>query len=304
MRSSRGSEPTASRLMTKAEPFTIAAILRAAEAALHEAGVPTPKGDAQWIAAEVLGVPRSALLAHDGDEIHDGQHAQIIEMVSRRAKREPLAYVLGTGNFRGLALEVGAGCLVPRPETETTAERAIWHARERGLRPTVVDVGTGCGAIALSIAAEVPNARVFATELSPAARAWALRNLARTGLRVTLLPGDLLDPLHPALGGAVDIVVSNPPYLRDDEWDGLEPEVRHEPREAVIAGEDGLEVVMRLLEDVNRWLSPGGWLVLELAPDQAERLAKLLGVIGYDHVLVTKDLAGRERVVEGRWVGV
>jgi release factor glutamine methyltransferase len=289
--------------MTTAEPLTIAEILRTAEAALADAGVETPKGDAQWIVAEVLGVSRTEVLAHTADEIHDAQHAQILEFTGRRARREPLAYVLGTANFRGLMLEVGAGCLVPRPETETTAERAIWHARERGLRPTVVDVGTGCGAIALSLAAEVPNARVFATEVSPPARGWALRNLARTGLRVTLLPGDLLDPLHPALGGAVDIVVSNPPYLRDDEWETLEPEVRHEPREAVIAGEDGLDIVLRLLEDVNRWLSPGGWIVLELAPDQTERVAKLLGVIGYDKVGVTQDLAGRDRVVEGRWVG-
>jgi release factor glutamine methyltransferase len=291
--------------MTTAEPrLTIAEILQAAEATLTEAGVQTPKGDAQWIVAEVLGVSRTEVLTHPDDDIHDSQYDQILSLVQRRTDREPLAYVLGTANFRGLMLEVGAGCLVPRPETETTAERAIWHARERGLRPTVVDVGTGCGAIALSVAAEVPNARVFATELSPAARAWALRNLARTGLRVTLLPGDLLDPLHPALGGAVDIVVSNPPYLRDDEWDSLDAELRYEPREALLGGDDGLEVVMRLLEDVNRWLSPGGWLVLELAPDQTERMTKLLGVIGYDKVTVTNDLAGRERVVEGRWVGV
>jgi release factor glutamine methyltransferase len=292
--------------MTTAEfPGTISEVLQAAEAALRDAGVETPKGDAQWIAAEVLGVSRTTLLAHNGDDLHDAQREQIGELVGRRANREPLAYVIGTANFRGLALEVGPGCLVPRPETEMTAERAIWHARERGLRPTIVDVGTGCGAIALALAAEVPNARVFATEVSPAARGWALRNLARTGLRVTLLPGDLLDPLHPALGGAVDIVVSNPPYLRDDEWDTLQDEVRlYEPREALLAGEDGLDLVMRLLEDVNRWLSPGAWLILELAPDQTERLAKLLGVIGYDSVEITKDLAGRERVVEGRWVGV
>lgn len=291
--------------MTAAEITTIGELLRVAEGMLQAAGVETPKGDAQWIAAEVLGCSRAALLAHAGDEPGDSHQERILELVSRRALREPLAYVLGTANFRGLALEVGSGCLVPRPETEITAERAIWHARERGLRPTVVDVGTGCGAIALAIAAEVPNARVFATEASASARGWALRNLARTGLRVTLLPGDLLDPLHPALGGAVDVIASNPPYLRDDEWDGLQDEIRrYEPREALVGGEDGLAVVIRLLEDVTRWLTPGGWLVLELAADQTERVAKLLGVIGYDSVRVTPDLAGRDRVVEGRWIGL
>lgn len=283
---------------------TVAELLARAEQALADAGVDTPKGDAQWIAAHVLGVNRTSLLAHPERvvELETAEHLE--SLVERRAEREPLGYVLGTVNFRGLVMEVGPGVFCPRPETEVTASRAIGRARERGPRPCVVDVCTGSGAIALSVAAEVPNARVFATEASAAARGWALRNLARTGLRVTLLPGDLFDPLHPALGGAVDVIVSNPPYVPQGEWDGLPDEVRRfEPREALVGGADGLDVVMRLIQDAPRWLTHGGWLVMELGEDQAERVAKLLSTIGYDSVEVGPDLAGRERVVEGRWVG-
>lgn len=284
--------------------MTVGDLLREAEDRLAAAGVETPRGDAQWIASAALGVPRSALVARPEEPLPNGTRERIEEWVARRARREPLAYVIGTVEFRGLALEVGPGALVPRPETELTAGRAIARARAVTRRPTVVDVGTGCGAIALAVAAEVPEARVYATEPAGPARGWALRNLARTGLRVTLLPGELFDPLHPALGGGVDVVVSNPPYVSAAEWDGLPEEVRrYEPREAVVAGDTGREVILALLEEVRLWLTAGGWFVVEVAPHQAEQVAKLLAVVGYDGVTVTKDLAGRDRIVEGRWMG-
>jgi release factor glutamine methyltransferase len=286
------------------EAETVGEALQWAEQLLGSAGVQTPRGDAQWIAAHVLGGTRTTVLTHPDKELSPEDREQFGSLVSRRASREPLGYVLGTVVFRGLELEVGPGCLVPRPETEVTAERAVARARSLGRRATVVDVGTGCGPIALSVAAEVPDARVFATEISGAARGWCLRNLARTGLRVTLLPGDLFDPLHPALGGAVDCVVSNPPYIAEDEFGTLPDEVRKfEPRDALNGGPDGLDLVMRLLEEVPRWLAVGGWLVLEVGPDQAEKVAKLLEMVGYTDTLVTDDLAGRPRVVEGRWIG-
>jgi release factor glutamine methyltransferase len=288
----------------RAEAETLGDVLRAAEERLAAAGVETPKGDAQWLAAAALGTSRTQLVAHADDPFRNGRRARFDLMLARRERREPLAYILGTVNFRGLDLEVGPGVLVPRPETEVTAERAIERARERGRRPTVIDVGTGCGAIALAVSVEVPEARVFATELRGAARGWALRNLARTGIRVTLLPGNLLEPLHPSLGGAVDVVVSNPPYVAEGEHAALPDEVRRfEPRDALIAGPTGLETVVALLEQVRVWLAPGGWLVLEVAPHQTEKVCRLLGMVGYDEVTVTKDLAGRDRVVEARWTG-
>ncbi len=285
-------------------PGTIGEAVRAAERVFEMAGIDTPRGDAQWIAAHALETSRAGLFVDADGPFPSGRRERFETLVARRAHREPLAYVLGSARFRGLDLEVGPGVLVPRPETEVTAGRAIDRARDRG-RATVVDVGTGSAAIALSVAAEVPSARVFATEPSAAARAWALRNLARTGLRVTLLPGQMMDPLHPALGGAVDVIVSNPPYVAEGEWDALPPEVHdHEPHEAICGGEDGLDIVVRLLQDAPRWLAIGGWIVVEAGEEQAARLERLLRAIGYTDVLVTKDLAGRDRVVEGRWIGV
>jgi len=295
-----GTEPEA----PPARKGTVGEALRAAERILEMAGCDTPRGDAQWIGAHALGMSRAGIFVDANREFPEDKRELFELLIARRAHREPLGYVVGTVNFRGLELEIGPGVLVPRPETEITAGRAIELARERG-RSTVVDVGAGSGAIALAVAAEVPSARVFATEPSAAARAWALRNLARTGLRVTLLPGEMLDPLHPALGGAVDVIVSNPPYVPDERWTTLPPEVRdHEPREAVVGGPDGLDVLMTLLEEAPRWLAIGGWLVVELDEQQAGTIAKLLRAIGYADVVVTADLAGRERIVEGRWIGV
>ena len=270
-----------------------------------DAGIDTARNDAEWVAAAALGRRRSEVVGHLDAEMPDEAGERFKKMIVRRARREPLAYIVGTVVFRGLELEVGAGCLVPRPETEVTAERAILRARDGSGRPTVVDVGTGCGAIALAMAAEVPDARIFATEAVGAARGWALRNLARTGLRCTLLPGSLMRPLHPALGGGVDVIVSNPPYVSEEEWEHLEPEVRRfEPKEAVVGGETGLEIILELLEQVRMWLAPGGWLVIEIAETQGERVSRLLGILGYRDVAVTSDLAGRDRVVEARWVGL
>ena len=278
--------------------------LALAEKALADVGVDTARTDAEWICAHVLGRRRGSLLVSPSEAFPNDDVTRFRELIARRAKREPLAYITGTVVFRGLELEVGPGSLVPRPETEITAERAIWHARQRGPRPTIVDVGTGCGAIALAIAAEVPNARIFATERAGAARGWALRNLARTGLRCTLLPGDLMSLLHPALGGGVDVVVSNPPYIADEEFASLPPEVRRfEPREALLGGSTGLDVIVELLEQVRMWLAPGGWLIIEIGETQGERVKRLLKIIGYDEVVIAKDLAGRDRVAEARWVG-
>ena len=284
---------------------SLADALKSAEQRLAAAGVETPRGDAQWMAALVLGTSRSALLAHSDETFPEDRRPRFEELVGRRERREPLGYILGTVNFRGLELEVGPGVFVPRPETETTADRAIAHARSSSRRrPNVVDVGTGCGAIALSVAAEVPQSNVFATEVRGAARGWALRNLARTALRVTLLPGELLEPLHPALGGGVDVIVCNPPYVSEGEWGSLPDEVRRfEPRDALIAGPTGLEVVIDLVEQARVWMAPGGWLVLEVAPHQTAKVARLLSMVGYGDVRVMQDLAGRDRVVEGRWAG-
>ena len=258
---------------------------------LGRAGVPSPRVDAELLVADVLGVSRSELYASDrslGSEELD----RLRELVGRRRAREPLAYVLGEWGFRRLVLAVDRRALVPRPETEVVVERCLVHLRGVEV-PRVLDVGTGSGAIALAIADELPAARVVAVDRSSAALALARENLARSTFadRVELRLGDLLD----GVVGPFDLVVSNPPYVSASEFDSLQPEIRlYEPYEAVV----GDRVWERVAAAAHGVLGPGGHLVLECGDGQAAEVAEGLAALGYDGVLRTPDLAGRDRVVE------
>ena len=264
-----------------------------ARAQLEPAGVETPDVDAEWLLAHVLGASRASLpLARDLDE---ADAARFRALVERRRAREPLAYVLGEWDFRGLTLRTDPRALVPRPETETVVERCLAllaHVAE----PNVLDVGTGSAAIALAIAHEHAQARVVALDSSPDALALARENLDRTGLhdRVELVGADLREPLP---GGPYDLVVANPPYVPVSEIPQLAPEVRDwEPR-AAIADAGQTELVARHARDV---LAPRGALVLEIHWNGAARVAQRLETLGYAEVTITRDLAGKERVVEAR----
>ena len=217
-------------------------------------------------------------------------------LVRRRLAGEPLQYLTGVAGFRYLELEVGPGVLIPRPETEVVAQFAIDLLPPNGI---AVDVGTGSGAIALALKQERPDARVVATEVSDEALVWARRNRDTLGLEVELVRGDLFGPVAPELAGAVDVVVSNPPYVATDERGILPPEVRdHEPDVALFAPGDGLGIIERLARDSRQWLRPGGHLVLEIAPHQADKVVEILG--DYPEVVVHPDLAGRDRVAVAR----
>ena len=260
---------------------------------LAAAGCETPRVDADLLLAHVLGTTRSGVLA-EGERLLDGaEEAELDTLVGRRSAREPLAYVLGEWGFRGLVLDVDARVLVPRPETEIVVERCL--ALLAGVAvPRVLDVGTGSGAIALAIADEHPGAHVTGVDVSRDALEVARANARRTGLGVEMLEHDLFAGLPE---GPWTLVVANPPYVRAGDLDGLRAEVRDwEPRVALHA-EGATEAVARGAAAV---LEPGGALVLEVADGDAERVAGLLGELGYEDVAVTHDLAGRERVVEGQ----
>lgn len=219
-------------------------------------------------------------------------------LAARRAAGEPLQYVTGVAGFRRLDLAVGPGVLIPRPETESVAGRAMERLPPGG---SAADVGTGSGAIALSIADERPDARVLATESSKAAFQWARRNADALGLSVELILCDLVDGLPPELQGALDVCVSNPPYVAFSERVVLSSDVlEHEPPEALFAGEHGLDVIDRVAGESLGWLRSGGWLVLEIGDRQGEAVRRLLEEKGYDEVSVLPDLAGRDRIAEGR----
>lgn len=264
------------------------------------ARVESPVVDAEVLVSHVLGWGRAELYAR-GDLVVADQVAENLEaLVRRRCSGEPLQYLTGHQAFRHLDLAVGPGVLVPRPETEIVVEHALGRIAALA-SPVVVDVGTGSGAIALTIAAERPDAVVWATELSASALEWATRNLAGSGLsNVSILLGDLLDPLPPFLRSSVDLVVANPPYLSTEQVALTAADVRdHEPLVALVSGPSGLEVPARVVREAWAWLKPGGWLVMETWPGQADALLSLLAT-SYGAVGAHPDLTGSLRIAEGR----
>jgi release factor glutamine methyltransferase len=268
--------------------------VRGVEQQLGERGVPSPRVDAELLLADVTGLSRSGLYSVD-HELSEDELRRLRSLVERRREREPLAYILGEWGFRGLTLKVDRRVLVPRPETEGLVERCLDHLRDLS-NPRVLDVGVGSGAIALAIADEHPGARLLAVDRSAEALDAAGENLARAAVngRVELRQGDLLA----GLVGPFDLVVSNPPYVSPEEYETLQPEIRlFEPREAVV----GVGVGAKIARDARAVLAPGGWLLLECGDGQAADLAAELERLGYADVMRTRDLADRERVVEGRW---
>lgn len=265
--------------------------LRAAERQLRDAGVPSPRVDAELLAAHLLGVSRGRLraLALTGAPVPEGYTA----LVDERARRVPLQHLTGRASFRRIELSVGPGVFVPRPETETVAQLVI--DRAAGLAaPRIVDLGTGSGAIAAAVADEVPGAVVFAVELSDLALAWAGPNLEPFG--VHLVQGDLATAL-PEHDGSFDVVVSNPPYIPADAVP-LDPEVaEHDPRMALYGGgADGMNLPRAAARSAARLLRPGGYFVMEHAEVQAPWIAAFLGQTGgWSAVTTHQDLGGRDR---------
>jgi release factor glutamine methyltransferase len=267
--------------------------VRRTAARLDSDGLLTAQLDAELIVAHVLGVSRAALAVERDRTLTPVEEERVTKLAARRAAREPLQYVLGEWGFRRLTLTVDGRALIPRPETETVVERCL--ALLSGLEaPRVLDVGTGSGAIALAIGDEHPGARVTGIDVSAEALSLARENAGRTGVEIELRQVDMLDGLP---GADWDLVVSNPPYVRPEEAPGLAPEVvEWEPHVALFDGGH----TERLVRDAARVLTPGGALVLESFDERARMVADLLRGTGFTHVAVTRDLAGRDRVVEGR----
>jgi release factor glutamine methyltransferase len=261
---------------------------------LERRGVPSPGVDARLLVCSVLDVSPAELYGSLDRRLDPEERERLRALVSRRASREPLAYILGAWGFRRLALELDAGVLVPRPETEVVVERCLSLLAGVGA-PRILDVGTGSGAIALALVDEHPGARVLAIDSSARALAVAERNATRLGRDVCFARHDLWCELP---RGPFDLVVSNPPYVAEEELPELDPEVRDwEPREALVDRGEAFAVVERGRDA----LADGGWLVLESHERKAGALAAALSEAGYCDPRVTEDLAGRERVVEAQW---
>lgn len=259
----------------------------------------SPQLDAALLLGAVVGLGRAALLAHDEREVAPAQAAHFRTLVARRVAGEPVAYLLGQRDFFGRTFQVDRRVLIPRPETELLVERALARLAAHPT-PRIVDVGTGSGAIAVTLAAERPDARVIATDLSPDALAVARENAARLDAVVDFREGWLLDPLIPA-DLPLDLLAANLPYVSERDRHRLAVDVlAYEPHLALFAGSDGLDLIRALLAAVTpALLAPGGAILLEIGYDQGPALARLAS----DHfpgatVRVHPDLAGHDRLVE------
>lgn len=269
--------------------------LRGARARLVMAGVSSPDLDAALLLAEVLGVRRERLALDPERALAEEDRARFAALIARRAGREPMAQILGRAEFWSLEFVVTKDTLSPRPETELLVEEAL-KALRGVASPVVVDIGTGTGCIAVAVAKEVPSATVHAVDLSPAALAVARENVRRHGVgaRVRLHEGDLFAPLAGVVApGSVDVVVSNPPYVRrDDEFD---PEILHEPAMALFA-DDVPAVYRRIAEEAAAFVRPGGALVLEMSETAADAIVAAVRAIDrWSDVTTRSDLGGRPR---------
>ena len=269
-----------------------------ATAVLTEAGIDAPRVDAELLAAEVLGVARGRLGVTRGFDAAAAERFD--ELVRQRAERRPLQYLTGSAPFRLREVAVGPGVFIPRPETELLVDWGL--ARIAGQpAPVVVDLCSGTGAIALSVAEEHPGARVYAVENDPAALAWLRRNAHD---EIVVIAGDVTDPATlSTVDGEVDLVLCNPPYVPDGT--PVSPEVEQDPGRAVFGGPDGLDVIRKVIPRAAALLRPGGWLGIEHDDSHDEAVPALLRAAGgWTDVTDHRDLAGRPRYAtarRGRW---
>ena len=252
--------------------------------------------DAQMLLLHVLGKPdagRAWLLTHDGDVLTSEQQAQFAALCAQRLDGVPVAYLTGCKEFFGLALQVDARVLDPRPDTETLVEWAL-DVVENRVSPAIIDLGTGSGAIALAVQSQRPDAAVTAVDFSHDALDVAQANAQRLALPVRFVQSSWLEQVK----GQFDVIVSNPPYIRED--DAHMPALRHEPRHALTSGQDGLDDIRTILAQAPAHLKPGGWLLLEHGWDQAPAVQQLLRDAGFAQVHSRQDLAGIERCTGGQ----
>ncbi len=278
---------------------TVEIVLETAVQGLIEAGCETPRLDAEVLLAHALDKDRTWLYTHPQEPLTENQVNRFYTLLSRRKRREPVAYITGHKEFFALEFQVNRHALIPRPETELLVEITLRIANERMRASTIVDVGTGSGCIAIALAKNLAQVSLLAIDTSEQALHLARQNAAWHGVvdRITFLAGDLLQPLaHP-----VDLIVSNPPYVSDLELAAasMSPEVsRYEPRLALAGGQDGLEIIRQLLPQAKRKLKPGGSLLIEIGAKQGQAVTQLARThFPTAKIEVKKDLAGLDRLL-------
>jgi len=326
-----------------AAAWTLGKLIEWTRGFFEKKGIPQPRLEAEILLAHVLGIERIDLYLKYDQPVGEAERAAYRDLVRRRAGGEPTRYLTGGCEFMSLALKVTPACLIPRPETELLVEEVLRLAgvrsprrpamaapagqyapvRARTGRPywaagaaapagppappaplSAIDLCTGCGCVAVSLAAYLPHGRITATDISPEALAVARTNAEAHGVagRVTLLEGDLYEPLDAADVQPADFLAANPPYVAQAEWETLAPEIRlHEPRAALVAGPAGTEIIERILKGAPAYLKPGGALLVEIGDKQGAAVAqKAAAVRGLADVRILKDYAGLDRILLAR----
>lgn len=286
-----------------AKPPVIRDALLLAVQFLRRAGIPQPRLEAELLLAHVLEESTLRVITHDERPLTPAQWETYQQVVRQRGSGYPLQYITGRQEFMSLMFKVTPQVLIPRSDTEVLVETVLALKGDFAGRPCrILDVGTGSGAIAVSLAFYWPEAQVTAVDLSPGALAVARENARRHGVQVEWVQGDGLTPFL-AAGRQFDLIVSNPPYIPSPQLSSLQREVQHEPALALDGGPDGLRFYRRLAGEAPGCLAPGGYLALEIGWDQGEAVKVLLLAAGFQAVTVHPDYAGRDRVVTGRWPG-
>ena len=268
---------------------------------LEEHEVSEPRRSTEWLLSTATGLSRVELYAYRERPLTIDERASFRVGIERRAAGEPLQHVTGEVPFRKIVIKVGSGVFIPRPETEVLVDVGLEHLSRRPPSPVVIDLCTGSGAVAVAVAAELDEARVWAVDTEAAAVDAACDNVGRIGVadRVQVFRGDLYAPLPRGLFGKVDLILANPPYIPTRDLADLPDEVAsYEPARALDGGLDGLDTVRRIASDAPDWLAPGGMLALEVDEGRAGEAADVLHQ-GLSEVHVRRDLAGRDRIVCG-----
>lgn len=285
----------------KAEAWTILKVLRWAAPYFKERGVESPRASAEILLAHSLGLQRLDLYLQYDKPLSAEELARFKSLIKRRVKHEPVAYILGQKEFWSMELDLSPAVLIPRPETELLVEAALEVLPQAGDEKisNVLELGTGSGAIILAIASERPGHRFFASDKSPAALKTARGNAQKHGLseKIRFFGGDWFAPLKER-GIFFDLIVSNPPYICSSVMPELQPDVReYEPKTALDGGPEGLDDIRVLIQDAQKYLSPGGWLMLEIGYDQRDALISLGREAGcYENIEVKEDYGGNPRV--------
>lgn len=278
------------------------AVLDDAVERLEAAGVEHPRRNAEWLLADVLGCSRAELYAYPARPVDPDHRRQFAEKVARRARHEPLQYILGYEEFYGLRLRITPDVLIPRPETEEVVEEALRCMSDVDA-PRVLDVGTGSGCIALALQHERPDATVYACDVSREALSVARSNAEAHELGVQFFQADVLEErLADHITLPLDLVISNPPYIPDSEASSLSTDVReHEPRIALFSGDDPLRFYRALARQTQDVLADGRWFIVETHAHYAGKVGQLLRQRAYAEVHIKEDLSGRARMVVGRY---